>query len=55
MQRRLAEIRVRLAKAKAEAEEHMRLGNRTRAAIEVILNSDSITPILRAVTSLGEC
>ena len=37
----LVEMRARIAAAKAAVQEHMKLGNRTRAALDALLSSTS--------------
>lgn len=49
----MKEMRKRIAIANAAAVVAHRLGNRTRAAMDVILSSSSLTHVLKAVTALG--
>jgi len=51
--RKLAEIRERLNEATNNAEEHMKLGNRTSVALDILLNQKQITNILQALQQLN--
>ena len=46
------EMRQRIAAAKAQVQQHMTLGNRTQAGLDVLIHSDSISAVIKAVGSL---
>jgi hypothetical protein len=48
----LVEMRARIAAAKAAVQEHMKLGNRTRAALASLMSSSSVTVCLKAISAL---
>jgi abnormal spindle-like microcephaly-associated protein len=48
----LLDMRARIAAAKAAVQEHMKLGNRTRAALDALLSSSSVATCLRAISAL---
>ena len=48
----LVEMRARIAAAKAAVQEHMKLGNRTRAALDALLSSASVAVCLKAISAL---
>jgi len=48
----LVEMRARIAAAKAAVQEHMKLGNRTRAALDALLSSTSVAVCIKAISSL---
>ena len=48
----LLEMRARIAAAKAAVQEHMKLGNRTRAALDALLSSSSVAVCLKAISAL---
>ena len=46
------ELRARIEEARRTVQEHMKLGNRTQAGLDVLLHSSSITTIIKAAVSL---
>ncbi len=48
----LLEMRARIAAAKAAVQEHMKLGNRTRAALGALLSSSSVAVCLKDISAL---
>ena len=48
----LVEMRARIAAAKAAVQEHMKLGNRTRVALDALLSSSSVAVCLKAISAL---
>jgi len=48
----LVDMRIRIAAAKAAVQEHMKLGNRTRTALDALLSSPSVSVCLRAISAL---